>query len=192
IAEVDYVIRNDVGLLDAVGGERFDYILASHVFEHVPNPVRWLQEMHALLRPGGRLSLIVPDRRYTFDVIRPQTSLGEWLEAFYTGRKRPTFSNVFDQNYYWRVVDVGAVWKGKFNPWVLDAPGPKQATLEYAQTALASSDYIDVHCNIVTDSEFAFLFAGLRDYGLTEFELLSLRPCERNDNEFFVQLGKPA
>ena len=190
IVDVDYVVGNDTGILDLITDERFDYILASHVFEHVPNPVLWLQEMYALLNPGGRLSLIIPDRRYTFDVIRPQTSLGEWLEAYYTERKRPTFSNVFDQNYYWRVVDAGAVWAGTCNPWALEAPGPKKATLQYAQAALSGSDYIDVHCNTVTDSEFAFLFSGLREYGLTDFELLSLRPCEPNELEFFVQLGK--
>ena len=190
IVDVDYVVGNDTGMLDLITDERFDYILASHVFEHVPNPVLWLQEMYALLNPGGRLSLIIPDRRYTFDVIRPQTSLGEWLEAYYTERKRPTFSNVFDQNYYWRVVDAGAVWAGTCNPWALEAPESKKVTLQLAQAALSRSDYIDVHCNIVTDSEFAFLFSGLREYGLTEFELLSLRPCEPNELEFFVQLGK--
>jgi hypothetical protein len=88
------------------------------------------------------------------------------------------------------VVDVGAVWAGKFNPWGLNAPGSKDITLQIAQATLSKSDYIDVHGNIITDSEFAFLFAGLREYALTKFELLSIRPCEPNDNEFFVQLRK--
>jgi SAM-dependent methyltransferase len=189
IAEIDFVIRDGAGPLELIN-ECFDYIIASHVFEHVPNPIRWLQEMYALLNPNGILSLIIPDRRFIFDIIRPQSSLGEWLESYYTGRQRPTFSNVFDQNYYWRQTDPAAVWAGKFDPWRLDAPKSKAETLWYAKHTLSQSDYLDVHCNIVTDTEFAFLFSGLKDYDLTRFALLSLRPCEPNDIEFFVRLQK--
>ena len=107
LVDVDFVIK-DGGILEAVH-ETFDYVVAAHVFEHVPNPIAWLDEMRALLRPGGILSLIIPDRRFTFDVLRPATSSGEMLEAYYTKRAKPSFADVFDQYYYWRTISAKRV-----------------------------------------------------------------------------------
>ena len=63
--------------VDAVWGERtlkecfadepsFDYAVASHVLEHVPDMIGWLQQIAEVLRPGGLLCLAIPDKRYTF------------------------------------------------------------------------------------------------------------------------------
>lgn len=40
--------------------ESFDVILASHVLEHVEDPVGVVFQLHQLLKPGGRLAVIVP------------------------------------------------------------------------------------------------------------------------------------
>src|ERR1700730_11534889 len=45
----------------------FDYIISSHNFEHLPDPVRFLQGCGKVLRPGGILSMAIPDRRTCFD-----------------------------------------------------------------------------------------------------------------------------
>src|ERR1700758_1901307 len=34
-------------------GEPVDYVVASHVIEHVPDLIGWLLELHATLKPGG-------------------------------------------------------------------------------------------------------------------------------------------
>lgn len=43
--------------------ETFDLIYASHVFEHLLEPVDALSEMWTLLRPGGKLVLVYPNPR---------------------------------------------------------------------------------------------------------------------------------
>ncbi len=43
--------------------ETFDLIYASHVFEHLLDPIDELRAMRTLLRPGGRLVLIYPNPR---------------------------------------------------------------------------------------------------------------------------------
>jgi SAM-dependent methyltransferase len=59
-----------------------DFVIASHVFEHLANPLAMLVESHRVLKPGGVLLLLLPDRRMTSDVSRPPTTL-EHLVAEY-------------------------------------------------------------------------------------------------------------
>ena len=40
-----------------------DFIVASHLLEHLPFPLKALQNWHGALRPGGVLLLRVPDKR---------------------------------------------------------------------------------------------------------------------------------
>jgi SAM-dependent methyltransferase len=52
----------------------YDFVLASHVLEHVANPLGALQEWKRVLTPGGALLVVVPDKRVTFDHKRPFTA----------------------------------------------------------------------------------------------------------------------
>jgi SAM-dependent methyltransferase len=45
-----------------------DFLIASHVLEHLPFPLLALRAWYQALAPGGVLLLKVPDKRYTFDV----------------------------------------------------------------------------------------------------------------------------
>ncbi|MES2693434.1 MAG: class I SAM-dependent methyltransferase [Verrucomicrobiota bacterium] len=62
-----------------------DYVLASHVLEHVANPVAALAEWFRVVRPGGIIYLIVPDRRVTWDRTRELTSAEHMLEDYARG-----------------------------------------------------------------------------------------------------------
>ena len=39
----------------------FDYIRSNHSFEHIPNPNEILQEIHRILKPGGKVFIGVPN-----------------------------------------------------------------------------------------------------------------------------------
>ncbi len=52
-----------------------DFVVASHLLEHVADPLAALIEWHRVLRPGGMLWLMLPDMRGTFDAARPRTTL---------------------------------------------------------------------------------------------------------------------
>lgn len=62
--------------------EAFDFVLASHVLEHVANPIRALIEWKRIVREGGLIVLILPDRAQTFDHQRPVTTLEHLLTDF--------------------------------------------------------------------------------------------------------------
>lgn len=63
----------------------FDFVLASHVLEHVANPILALSEWKRLLKDGGTLVLILPDKRHTFDHRRPVTTLEHLIEDSKSG-----------------------------------------------------------------------------------------------------------
>jgi hypothetical protein len=93
-ASVDLNGLVEVDLVNASGdfsselsGRSVDYVIASHVVEHVPNPVLWFQMLFKIIRPGGFIFLVVPDKRFTFDFQRPTTTLGEMLESFLSEKK---------------------------------------------------------------------------------------------------------
>jgi SAM-dependent methyltransferase len=57
-----------------------DFIIASHVLEHLPFPLDAMQHWHDALRPGGVLLLKIPDKRYTFDHKRRRTPLQHLID----------------------------------------------------------------------------------------------------------------
>jgi SAM-dependent methyltransferase len=59
-----------------------DFIIASHVLEHLPSPLKALRSWYDALRSGGTLLLKVPDKRFTFDRNRERTPLQHLLEEF--------------------------------------------------------------------------------------------------------------
>jgi hypothetical protein len=58
-----------------------DYVVASHVIEHVVDVCGFLQDCSSLLRPGGVLLLAIPLRRCIMDCFRPASTLGDILLA---------------------------------------------------------------------------------------------------------------
>lgn len=60
--------------------KRVALILSSHVIEHLANPIAGLKELSRILKPEGRLLMIVPHRDGTYDHKRPVTTIAH-LEA---------------------------------------------------------------------------------------------------------------
>lgn len=65
--------------LDAVADHSYDAVLASHVIEHIADPIGALREWQRVVRPGGHLLLLVPHRDGTFDHRRPVTTVEHLL-----------------------------------------------------------------------------------------------------------------
>lgn len=83
-----------------VADDTLDYLCSSHVLEHLPDPIAALHEWHRVLRPGGWLYLVVPDKRFTFDHPRPVTSAAHMLEDFRAARTAATSLEHVDEFIY--------------------------------------------------------------------------------------------
>jgi len=63
-----------------------DFVFASHVLEHLVNPLRALQEITRILKPEGLCILILPYPPNTFDHRRPITPVSELIQHYQEGR----------------------------------------------------------------------------------------------------------
>lgn len=61
----------------------FEFVIANHIVEHMPDPIFLLCELRRVLRLGGRLFLSLPDMRFSgFDSARPLTLLAHIVDDY--------------------------------------------------------------------------------------------------------------
>ncbi len=167
--------------------EKVDYVIASHVVEHVPDLISWLEELRSILKQEGELRLIVPDRRFTFDRLRRETVLTDVVYARSVRAKCPCPHIVLDYVANVAKVDGGKVWEGGVDDASLERHHSLQHAINCAMQA-NSGIYHDVHCWVFTPKSFALLFSELTAHELIEFECVSFHDTERGSIEFFVNL----
>ena len=115
IVDVDAVWAQKT-MLDALDGQCVDYIIASHVIEHVPDLITWLKELHSVLLTEGEVRLVVPDKRYTFDYLRAETRLCDIVSAYLVRARVPQPHEIIDFCVNKVDIDVVAAWQGKIDP----------------------------------------------------------------------------
>lgn len=187
IVEVSY-IWGEKRLIELVGETRFDYAIASHVVEHVPDFIGWLKEIHAVLKPGGTLSLAIPDKRYCFDYLRQPTHLAEMIEAYLQGSRKPSSRQIFEFEA------SHSSWKGQFCWSPQDSVTEKDIVHSHStvdawnitQTTFSEQSYYDVHCWAFTPRSFFDLFKQLIEIQLVDFRIVKC--FETVGCEFHVSL----
>lgn len=68
--------------LSAIDDRSYDFLLASHVLEHVANPLKALREWRRVLKPNGYAFILLPERAHTFDHRRPATTFEHLRQDF--------------------------------------------------------------------------------------------------------------
>jgi len=68
--------------LKTIESGKYDFVLASHMLEHIANPLKALFEWKRVLKKGGFLLLVLPKKEETFDHRRPVTTFQHLLEDF--------------------------------------------------------------------------------------------------------------
>ena len=111
-----------------------DFLIASHVFEHLPFPLMALRLWYEALAPGGALLLKIPDKRYTFDVKRSRTPLAHLLAEY----EHP---DSFD-------------WPSHYADWVENVDGRKPSESEIGQAVCdLKTAKINIHYHSWIDAD---------------------------------------
>jgi len=179
--------KSEAGVAAAEG---CDYILASHVIEHVPDMVTWLKEVEAVLKPDGQLRLAVPDRRFTFDYMRQTTTLTGIINAYARRDRAPNTYCILDHMLNMAPVDCAAAWRGEVDPSKLQRQATLEGAIAVAQDALKNGTYHDVHCWVFTPATFGQLCVDLTQNGLLDFECTEFFDTAYNEFEFIVSMRK--
>jgi SAM-dependent methyltransferase len=187
IVEPDFVTKN-APLSDTIG-ERVDYILASHVIEHVPDFIGFLRECSNVLNENGVLSLAVPDKRYSFDIKRRCSTFPDILAAWIERRNAPTIRDLCDHYFEVVRVDPEQLWRG-VDVASLEAYHSYEEALEVAFNGRTDARFIDCHIWIFTYASFMSLLATCRARALIDFEPIHSVAPTRNEMEFFCSLKK--
>jgi hypothetical protein len=176
-------------LVDTIGKKDFyQYIVASHVIEHSVDLIGFLQDCESLLRPGGSLALVVPDKRYCFDFFKPLTAVGSAVDA----HLRPTlfhppgalldhtaYATTRDGSIAWSVLQAGEL-QTQFSDLSDGAVQIEQGTEQ--------STYFDVHRWIFTPASLALLLDDLAELGYHSLREVGSAPT--SGFEFYLTLSK--
>jgi hypothetical protein len=190
VVEVDIVTGG--GRLAAAMDRPVDYVVASHVAEHVPDLLGWLADVHVVLAHGGTLGLGIPDRRFTFDRCRAESTIAEAVEAWLLGYDRPSVRQVFDSAWQAFEISVPQGWRGELPPaGALARRQEKLApALDLVRRVRAENAYNDAHCWVFTPASFLALMEQAAILGLLPFVLAEFHPTESGGYEFFAVLRK--
>ena len=187
IVEVDAVWGSNT-LQQALGERRVDYVVASHVIEHVPDLIAWLTELRSILRPNGEVRLIVPDKRFTFDYFREETRIASVLYCNLVHARIPQPQLLIDYCVNVAKVDCFSAWKGPLDPRLTERHHDVETALGVARDCLENGAYHDVHCWVFSPHSFARLFREMAELDLIDFACANFFDTDRNDMEFFVSL----
>jgi len=183
IRPVDYVWSGE-RYADLVGDTRFDWILASHVIEHVPDLIGFINECGEILASGGRLSLFVPDRRCEFDYFRPCSGLGSVIDAHLQERRRSSPGLAAEFALYASQLDGQDTWApdGHADPQLRFSDSRASSLMGKAQ-----AQYVDIHAWVFTPHSLRLIVEDAYRLGL-----LKLRETAFHTDgafEFYIQLS---
>ncbi len=190
IEEVDYVWDGKQTLTELIGEQhKFDYVIASHVVEHTTDLITFLQDCQNLLKPGGKLCLAIPDKRYCFDYFRFPSTTGDLLEAHHNLNVRHTPGKVFD-------FLINAAKRGEDQAW--SSTTTDKLSLVYDidmarkkfSKAKTTKGYIDIHNWMFTPASFKLLIHDLQSLGIIRLSYVQELPTQ--GFEFFVTLSSRA
>lgn len=188
IVTVDVVWRDRTLRECFPDGRQFDYVIASHVIEHVPDMVGWMREIAEVLKPGGRFMLAIPDKRFTFDYLRVPTRLSEVVDAYLRRIRHPSPGQIFDYSANTVELDLIAAWENRVEPASLKRRVSLRSALE--RTVEFTQDGRVGHCWVFTARSFIGILADLVDLDLLPYTCVNLYEPERNTNEFIVVLER--
>jgi hypothetical protein len=187
IVDVDGVWNNNT-LLEAIGGRKVDYVIASHVIEHVPDMITWMKGLEAVLAPGGEIRFAIPDMRYTFDCLRRETVFSDVLPAWIARAKCPMAREVIDfvsnaaevhSDLLWHKPAARAISRKLYT----DADATKLGE------AAMRGEYHDVHCWTFTPASFARLMQQITAAGLSTLACSAFTDTPIGWTEFYISLA---
>lgn len=187
IEDVDYIWGGEPYSKLTGKTNYYDWIIASHVIEHTPDFIGFINECDSILKDDGVLSLAVPDKRFCFDYFRPLTGISKIIDHHLLKSSKHSFGSVVD-------FKLNVVSKSGQIAWDSNSIGNDFKFLygtDHANDFLKKSDphtYIDVHAWCFTPNSFRLLIQDLNTLNLISLKETDFYPTQ--GCEFFITLSR--
>ena len=76
------IIINDAVNISLVQNERYDFVFSSHSLEHIANPLKAINEWLRIIKNGGYVIIIVPEKSCCFDHKRNYSKFSTLLSQY--------------------------------------------------------------------------------------------------------------
>jgi SAM-dependent methyltransferase len=107
---VDFILKGPKYGFDEIGDNTFDFCFSDNVLEHTPNPIFALSEQYRIVKNGGVIYCVIPNKKYTFDRNRSVTPLNRFIEKYTNDDFEHTIEEAMDEILY-REDHPAANWK---------------------------------------------------------------------------------
>lgn len=188
VIDIDFVVKGSYK--DTFKNvEKFDYVIVSHVLEHIPNLLDFFIDVQNILKRNGEIIIIYPDRRFSFDHFRSDSKFSDIYDVWKgskTGVARQTldfYTNVIPEN----------------NPvkfWNIDEEVPlcskvrETKGLDVYNTVKKGKQEDDIHYWPFSDFSFIKFLRDCKVYDIFPFTIKTFVPTQKNTQEFLVILSK--
>ena len=169
-----------------------DYVVASHVMEHVPDRSDrlCLNQILAVTKVGGRIALFLPERSLNADVLRQETGFYHLVQWWIEQPVVPTPGQVLDFMTH-SIMNP----HGQMLAWTTDGSPPLNLRRSYSDAeALDNAVFVynedaykDIHCTVWNHATFAAIIERCAASGIIDVDV---SPTVRNGPEFFCILTK--
>ncbi len=187
IEEVDFVWQGE-SYAELTGvTKHYDWIIASHVIEHTPDFIGFLNDCDAILKDDGVICLTIPDKRYCFDHWRPITGLSQIIDSHLRKHTYHTPGTVAE--YFLNVVsksgqiawDSNTTGEYRFIHSIDDANRGMKSVID-------EKAYLDVHAWCFVPHSFRLMIHDLYCLGFISVQEIVFHPTAAH--EFHIVLGK--
>ena len=176
IEHVNYVWRE--GPLHRVfARQSFDAVVSSHLLEHQPDLLGFLQDCSELLRPGGEVLSIVPDKRFCFDYFQPLTDVATIIRNHECGVERHGFESLYRASMAVTVGERLGWGQEPFEEFRLIDNDPK-AILQRSKAFADRGDYVDAHAGYFTPTSLRLIVSELHFLGLIDLAVTASSPAQ--------------
>lgn len=180
--EITYLLQD---LAEGKIRERFDLVYSAHNIEHQANPVMHINSVAAILNPGGFFVAVVPDRNYTFDYYRPNSSLIDILSASESQTRHDIRSTLLSRTTTHN--EAARHWFGDHGTSKLDDAWVVE---RYKSRMKEPGAFQSQHVMTFDSDSFKEIFGLLSEKGLLDLKLMRVYNTPFLSNEFVAIFEK--
>ncbi|MBS1602631.1 MAG: hypothetical protein JST42_08175 [Bacteroidetes bacterium] len=187
IEDVDFIWHGQTYAQLTGKSNFYSWIIASHLIEHTPDLINFLNQCDELLTDYGVLSLAIPDGRFCFDHFRPITGISKVIDAHYNKNTIHTPGTAAEYFLNFSNKQALICWDNSIDG-DYTLPFSTQDARQQMELIRDHKVYVDLHSWCFTPTSFRLIIRDLGDLGFISLKEVDFYPS--SGCEFFITLGR--